>query len=312
MATFQNEREQLAQLEWLFQQNKFAEGLARTETALREHPASFHLKFQRYRFLRQLQQNAEGLQLLRELHAMSGDNILVVRELADLLYQQKQPAESLVYYNKLLFLDSFNSQAQERVKQLQGLLEGSVSDRLADTRPEFRLEPPPAPVPEPAPEKAAPVDEPQFSISLDEPPAAGEVELVPAADAATLDLLATDAPEVEPAPAGEVELVPAADAAPLDLLATDASEAEPAPASTGEAGGLNYQTESAAELYFKQGMYREALAIYKGLFEKSGRSDHFHKIQAILQLLRADRAQRVSQRLQRFLELLQARGRQLV
>lgn len=283
MATFQNEREQLAQLEWLFQQNKFAEGLARTETALREHPASFHLKFQRYRFLRQLQQNAEGLQLLRELHAMSGDNILVVRELADLLYQQKQPAESLVYYQKLLFLDSFNSQAQERVKQLQGLLEGSVSDRLADTRPEFRLEPPPAPVPEPAPEKAVPVDEPQFSISLDEPPAAGEAELVPAADVATLDLLAADAPEAEPAPAG-----------------------------AGEAGGLNYQTESAAELYFKQGMYREALAIYKGLFEKSGRSDHFHKIQAILQLLRADRAQKVSERLQRFLELLQARGRQLV
>lgn len=283
MATFQNEREQLAQLEWLFQQKKFAEGLARTETALREHPASFHLKFLRYRFLRQLQQNVPALQLLRELHAMSGDNILVVRELADLLYQQKQPAESLVYYKKLLFLDSFNSQAQERVKQLQGMLEGGVSDRLADTRPEFRLEPPPAPVPEPAPEQAAPVDEPQFSISLDEPlaPAAGETAPVPAAAVETADLLAEDVPGAGPAPAGE-------------------------------AGGLNYQTESAAELYFKQGMYREALAIYKGLFEKSGRSDHFHKIQAILQLMRADRAQRVSERLQRFLELLQARGRQLV
>lgn len=287
MATFQNEREQLAQLEWLFQQQKFAEGLARTETALREHPASFHLKFQRYRFMRQLQQNAPALQLLRELHAMSGDNILVVRELADLLYQQKQPAESLVYYKKLLFLDSFNSQAQERVKQLQGMLEGSVSDRLADTRPEFRLETPPAPapVPEPAPEQAAPVDEPQFSISLDEPPApdAGEAASVPAAAAGITDLLAEDVPGTEPAPAG-----------------------------AGEAAGLSYQTESAAELYFKQGMYREALAIYKGLFEKGGRSDHFHKIQAILQLMRADRAQRVSERLQRFLELLQARGRQLV
>ena len=283
MASFQNEREQLAQLEWLYQQKKFAEGLARTETALREHPASFHLKFQRYRFLRQLQQNAPALQLLRELHAMSGDNILVVRELADLLYQQKQPAESLVYYKKLLFLDSFNSQAQERVRQLQGMLEGSVSDRLADTRPEFRLEPPPAPVPEPPPAPAAPVDEPQFSISLDEPPAPAAGETAPVPAAATLGLLEPDVPVTEPAPAG-----------------------------AGEAEGLNYQTESAAELYFKQGMYREALAIYKGLFEKSGRSDHFHKIQAILQLMRADRAQRVSERLQRFLELLQARGRQLV
>lgn len=283
MASFQNERDQLAQLEWLFQQQKFAEGLARTETALREFPASFHLKFLRYRFLRQLQQNAPALQLLRELHAMSGDNILVVRELADQLYQQKQPAESLVYYKKLLFLDSFNSQAQERVKQLQGMLESSVYDRLADTRPEFRPEPPPAaePAPEPVPEKTAPVNEPQFTISLDEPPtlASGEIEFVPAGE--TADRQVREAPEAEPAPAGAT-------------------------------GGLDYQTESAAELYLKQGMYHEALAIYKGLFEKSGRSDHFHKIQAILQLLRADRSQRISQRLLRFLELLQARGKQFV
>jgi tetratricopeptide (TPR) repeat protein len=284
VASFQNEREQLAQLEWLFQQDKFAEGLARTETALREHPASFHLKFQRYRFLRQLQQNAPALHLLRELHAMSGDNILVVRELADLLFQQKQAAESLVYYKKLLFLDSFNGQAQERVKQLQGMLETGVSDRLADTRPEFRPEPPPPdpePVPAAAPETAIPVGESQFSISLDEPSSPAVGEAAPAAAAGMDD---------------------------LPLMPDFAAAAEPA----GAEAGLNYQTESAAELYFKQGMYREALAIYKGLFEKSGRSDHFHKIQAILQLLRADRAQQVSGRLLRFLELLQARGKQFV
>lgn len=286
MASYQNEREQLAQLEWLFQQKKFAEGLARTETALREHPASFHLKFQRYRFLRQLQQTGPALQLLRELHAMSGDNILVVRELADLLYQQKQAAESLVYYKKLLFLDSFNSQAQERVKQLQGMLEGSVSDRLADTRPEFRPEPPPPAEPEPvpaaAPETATPIGEPQFTITLDEPAPAVEAQATMPAAAAR-----QAGPPAPPSPGAE-------------------------PASVAGERGLNYQTESAAELYFKQGMYREALAIYKGLFEKSGRSDHFHKIQAILQLMRADRSQRVSARLLRFLELLQARGRQFV
>ena len=58
-----------------------------------------------------------------------------------------------------------------------------------------------------------------------------------------------------------------------------------------DAEELHFQTESAAELYFKQGLYREALAIYKNLFEKTGRTDFFLKIKAILLLLRTDRKQ---------------------
>ena len=80
------------------------------------------------------------MQLLRELHAMFGDNIMVLKALADLHFQQKQYPESLLYYKKLLFLDSFNSQAQERVKLLQGMLEAGVSDSLADTKVEFRID----------------------------------------------------------------------------------------------------------------------------------------------------------------------------
>ncbi len=263
MAAYQSEREQLAQLEWLFEQKKYAEGLARTEDVLREFPASFHLKFLRYRFLRQLQQNTEALRLLREMHAMSGDNITVVRELADLNFQQQQFPESLLYYKKLVFLDSFNSQAQERVKLLQERLEIGVSDRLADTKAEFRPDPvfaaePAAVVPPPP---AAPWTEPPpITLDLDEEPAGP--------------------------PAG--------------------SPAEAAGA------GLHFQTESAADLYLQQGALREALVIYKSLFEKTGRSDHFQKIQGILQRLRSERGERVIGRLQRFLELLQTRGRQIV
>lgn len=273
MASFQNEREQLAQLEWLFQENKFAEGLARTETALREFPASFHLKSLRYKFLRQLQQNAAALQLLREMHAMSGDNIMVVKELAELHFQLKQFPESLLYYKKLIFLDSFNSQAQERLKLLQGgMLDAGISDRLADTKAEFRVEIPPA---------------------VESPPAV----------AATVSA----APPPPPVPRAMEETT---------QITFDAAEDAGAPpaaaASLDDAPGLHYQTESAAELYFKQGLYREALAIYKNLFEKTGRTDHFLKIKAILQLLRADRQNRVIGKLLRFQELLQHRGSHLV
>ena len=286
MANFQNEREQLAQLEWLFEQKKFPEGLARTEAVLREFPASFHIKFLRYKFLRELQQNVEAMQLLRQLHAMSGDNIMVVKALAELCFQQKQFGESLLYYKKLLFLDSFNSQAQERLKLLQGMLEAGVSDRLADTKAEFRIEVPIAAAPPPPAAVVAPASAAPIEIVL---PMVGEAP-----------------PPIDFAAEEEAAAPP-----PIDFAAEEEAAA-PTAAATAPEAGLHFQTESAAELYFKQGLYKEALSIYKNLFEKTGRTDHFLKIKAILQLLRADRNSRTIERLQRFLQLLQQRGKQLV
>jgi tetratricopeptide (TPR) repeat protein len=294
LANFQSEREQLAQLEWLFEQKKFAEGLARTEAVLREFPASFHIKFLRYKFLRELQQNVEAMQLLRQLHAMSGDNIMVVKALAELCFQQKQFPESLLYYKKLIFLDSFNSQAQERLKLLQGMLEVGVSDRLADTKAEFRID-----IPVPA---AAPVA-----------PAAIMIELPMVGEAPPPISFAAEKEAAVPA-AIEIELPMVGEAPPPISFAAEEEAAAPAVTDTSAApeAGLHFQTESAAELYFKQGLYKEALSIYKNLFEKTGRTDHFLKIKAILQLLRADRNSRIIERLQRFLQLLQQRGKQIV
>jgi tetratricopeptide (TPR) repeat protein len=294
VANFQSEREQLAQLEWLFEQKKFAEGLARTEAVLREFPASFHIKFLRYKFLRELQQNVEAMQLLRQLHAMSGDNIMVVKALAELCFQQKQFPESLLYYKKLIFLDSFNSQAQERLKLLQGMLEAGVSDRLADTKAEFRID-----IPVPA---AAPVAPAAIMIEL---PMVGETP-PPISFAAEKEAAVPAAIEIELPMVGEAPppISFAAEEEAAALAVTDTSAAPEA--------GLHFQTESAAELYFKQGLYKEALSIYKNLFEKTGRTDHFLKIKAILQLLRADRNSRIIERLQRFLQLLQQRGKQIV
>jgi tetratricopeptide (TPR) repeat protein len=294
VANFQSEREQLAQLEWLFEQKKFAEGLARTEAVLREFPASFHIKFLRYKFLRELQQNVEAMQLLRQLHAMSGDNIMVVKALAELCFQQKQFPESLLYYKKLIFLDSFNSQAQERLKLLQGMLEVGVSDRLADTKAEFRID-----IPVPA---AAPVA-----------PAAIMIELPMVGETPPPISFAAEKEAAVPA-AIEIELPMVGEAPPPISFAAEEEAAAPAVTDTSAApeAGLHFQTESAAELYFKQGLYKEALSIYKNLFEKTGRTDHFLKIKAILQLLRADRNSRIIERLQRFLQLLQQRGKQIV
>jgi len=254
LANFQSEREQLALLENLFKQKQFTAGLAQMEPVLQQFPSSFHLKFLQIKFFEELQHLDQALLSLLEMHARFGDNILILKELADLNFQQKKFSESLLYYNKLLFLDSFNLHAQERVKQIQGLLEAVVSEKLADTMVEVRLD--------------------------DHPPAA-EPKTVPPP-------VITFAEQAEPEVAVGMK--------PLPDLERD----------------LNFETESAAELFFKQGLYSESLAIYKKLFEKSGRTDYFLKIKAILLLQRNGKNGQIIEKLQNFLERIQKRGSQFV
>jgi tetratricopeptide (TPR) repeat protein len=269
LANFQNERDQLAQLEVLFQQKKFADGLVQAEALLGHFPASIQLRFLKFRFLRELHKTGEALQLLREMHAMFGDNILVLKELADLNFQQQQYPESLLYYKKLLFLDSFNGLAQERVKQIQEKLQTGVADKLADTQIEYR----PAAVPSQADKGLAPSS-----------PAAPEALTL---ETGQPPLIVIDLESGPPAPEAAAAAEPPAEESP-------------------------FATESAAELYFKQGLYQEALSIYKNLFEKTGRTDFFLKIKAILLLLRTDKGNQVIEKLQKFLQLIQQRGSQIV
>lgn len=254
MANFQNEREQLAQLEEMFQGGKFIAGLAQTDEAIKQFQASFQLRFLKFKFLSSLKNNDEALKLLHEMHAMFGDNIMVLKGLADLNFELQKHSASLLYYKKLLFLDSFNVVAQERVKQIQGLLEDGISEKLADTKVEIRLE--------------------------DTRPAAPAKDMPPP--------VITFAEPVEPEVALEEKASPDQDQE------------------------LNFETDSAAELYFKQGLYRESLAIYKKLFEKTGTPEYFLKIKAILLLQRNEKNGLIIEKLLHFLELIQKRGSQLV
>jgi tetratricopeptide (TPR) repeat protein len=268
LASFQDEREQLEQLEELFQQAKFIAGLAQADEVTKQFPASFQLRFLKFKFLHALKKDDEAILLLREMHGMFGDNIMILKELGDLNFQQQKLPESLLYYKKLLFLDSFNSVAQERVKQMQGMLTADVNAKLADTKVEIHVHDGlPA-------ERSAPLQPgspPPISHAVDVPP---------------------------------VQITIDSEAGPGALA--EGKESPP------PAEDLHFETESAAELYFKQGLYREALAFFKSLFEKTGRTDFFLKIKAILLLLRTDKSNQVIEKLQKFLQLIQQRGSQIV
>ena len=76
---------------------------------------------------------------------MSGDNIMVVKELAELNFQLKQFPESLLYYKKLTFPGFLQQPGPGAAEAPAGaMLDAGVSDRLADTKAEFRVEIPPA------------------------------------------------------------------------------------------------------------------------------------------------------------------------
>ncbi len=254
MANFQNEREQLILLESLLKQKQFADGLAQAEKVLQQFPSSFQLKFLKIIFLKELGKIDLALQALLEMYARFGDNILILKELADLNFQQKKYPESLLFYNKLLFLDSFNMHAQERVKQINDLLEDDVSAQLSDTKVEMRHD----------------------------------------------DTKSVAAPESMPAPEISFAETSGPEIVTVGKLHPDQGQE------------LNFETESAAELYFKQGLFNESMTIYKKLFEKTGKTDYFLKIKAILLLQSNEKNGLIIQKLLRFLELIQQRGSQFV
>jgi hypothetical protein len=173
---------------------------------------------------------------------------------------------SLIYYNKLLFLDSFNSLAQERIKEIQGLLRSRVAEKLADTKIEIRF----------ADGSLAETKEQPFG---EVNPAAAPFEMPP-----------------DGASAGQSEAVKPPEEKPEGALTE----------------GLDFDTESAAELYFKQGHYAESLAVYKKLFEKTDRQDFYLKCEGIVPLLRNEKSLQTIEKLQHFLQVLKQRGNQVV
>jgi hypothetical protein len=157
---------------------------------------------------------------------------------------------------------------------------------------------PPAAAPEEAPvpplveEAPAPPPEPVIEMAFAEPPPPAPA---PAPEPLELDI---DQPE-PPAP------TPVTEAAPPPAPEMPA-EAETAPE---EAEKDDFITESAAELYQKQGLYDEALTIYEKLYAVEKLEKYLTKIQ---QLKRKRVLDRQIQALNEFLRRIQQKGEELV
>jgi tetratricopeptide (TPR) repeat protein len=341
-----NERDQLRQLEHIFTERDFARALVLAEQVLHEYPQSFPGRLQYARVLKELNRLEEAGRLLADLDIQFGGNLNVLVELADLYFRQKRYVESRDVFQRVLFLDSYNRRAKATLAYIERLLADPASDRMEDTSVEMRvptsaLEPPVATPPPPAgaaspleeilldrgrvippvTEKDAPV-----SIDLD----SGRIDLArrPTLPEDELDSMFASLEAPEDAPVGprsptlpeeDLDVMFAApeflpEAEPIvEASPAPVEPAEPAPpelhtAASESVASLTFDTASAADLYFQQGLYSEAEAIYAKLFKQTGRDEYEMRIEEIARLRKTEWALHIIERLLAFQQALQKVG----
>ena len=138
MTDFKSEKNQFLLLEKYYIDRNFSEALVLADKLLQQYPASFPLKLLYARVLKAMGRLAEAERLLVELGKNYPDNINLLSEIGDLYANQKKFAESLTYYNRILFLDSFNEQARTGVQTAQDSIRNSTLESLEDTLVEVR------------------------------------------------------------------------------------------------------------------------------------------------------------------------------
>lgn len=293
MADFKSERAQLQLLEKFYAEKNFSEALVMGERLIIEYPASFPLKLLYARALKAMGRMAEAERMLVELGRIYPDNINLLGEIGDLYCKQKKFEESLPYFNRILFLDSFNEQARASVRTVQNFIRNSALENLEDTLLEVR-----------APERMFREPEPAAQT---EPPAEAPVRKTGEG---------YDGAEPVPEIFISVEEETFGNAGPGADTAVEAPPAWVAAESAdivSEMRELDFETETAAELYFRQGLYGEARRIYQKLYERSADPnllDRIHQIDA--REKSGGKGEGTIERLNRFLQLLQKRGNDLV
>jgi len=174
MADMKTEKDQLTALENLFQQKRFSDALEIAKKASSDYPNSYQIRFLYVRTLKELNKLAEAEEVLKELMLVFPNNINLLLESGNLAVLRDKFDEGNEFYNKILFLDPFNTEAKNSIEKINIIKKGGVTGKAArdslspqnknlqtaDTLPEFDSmklhdilnEEPPPPPPPPTPE----------------------------------------------------------------------------------------------------------------------------------------------------------------
>lgn len=298
MTDLKQEKEQLAVLENFFWQKKFSEALILAEQLNKEFPHSFQINFIYVKILKEEKKWQEAEDVLKQLMSSFPDNVSILKEWADVSFNLRHLEEAEKTYNKILFLDPFNVGAKEAMKKLKIM--------VAPTAPAQPQAEPPAPTPPAAPASIPPQPEaasaqkpvskgdtlpesyfedlgvPEFQkqqpeINDTQPESAKVKDFFEKTDDninINLDDFYPPAEEPQSPPPMEKEEPSFKDVAPP-------VEQAPTPIKADEENDTEFATESAAQLYLSQGLYKEAISIYNKIFRLSRDERYLKKIEDV-------------------------------
>lgn len=306
-----SEREGLDRLESLFKEESYKEASAFASDLREKYPASFQIGFLNYRILVQLERYSDSENILDELLKLYPENINLLLEKGELLVGRGKTAESKLFFDKVLFLDPFNSKAKDGVDRIKSGDSSSPAgvERnnrgkvvLEDTMKEADLE---RFMNEDGSEgsESEGVEEELdismsesgigFSANLDKlmssPPADEEKSLPDEEKEGIPDEIVKVSGKVESA-LEELDKFSKADINDLELLTeSEDSEKEHEAEELNNADDEAFVTESAALLYLKQGLFDDARNVYSKLYKGSNENLFMEKINKVEKVEKTER-----------------------
>jgi hypothetical protein len=127
MVNLKDEKIQLKALEDLFQQKRFSDALGIANKLKDEFPNSYQIRLLHVKTLKALNKLPEAEEALADLMNRFPNNINLLLEMGELNTVQRKYDEAIEYYNRILFLDPFNTQAKESIDQINNRRKNGLS-----------------------------------------------------------------------------------------------------------------------------------------------------------------------------------------
>jgi len=239
------EREQLLKLESLVYSGRETEALNIIERVKDEFSDSFQIKFIKAKVLIELEKYVSAEEILRELERNNKDNLNLLRLFSDLYIKIGKKEISLEYLNKIIFIDPFNSEIKDKINNLKIQIERQKTSQ-ADTIQEVKFEE---------------YEEQEHEQELNEAPSLiREQDSIEETDIENRndvdsELEAQEQENIVEGELSEVKEVVKEEAVVGDEY-VDNDEDE-------------FNTLSAAAIYIKQGLHRDALIILENIYRKN-------------------------------------------
>jgi tetratricopeptide (TPR) repeat protein len=121
MADLKNEKIQQQALESLFAQKRFPEALTMAEKLTADFPDSYHINILYVKVLTELNRLGDAEDAAKNLMQIYPDNINLLSEMGTICLKLNKYDDAIEYYNKILFLDPFNTAAKETIDKISSL-----------------------------------------------------------------------------------------------------------------------------------------------------------------------------------------------